>query len=330
MKLAPHFNCIILAGALVASAFSLGCSTTSESAPATTALAEPEPQKAEETKAPPQTTTSPRGRRRVAMHGVNLTAETPVDVATSLRVESPRGAVIVEADDGDTLRIEAVGYALSPERAESLVIATEPSADELRIRVVWPEGPRDLEGVQFRILTPRDLAGVRIETTAGQAQIIGPFGSASIRTTDGDIVVRDIGGPVDVETNHARITIESVRGDVRAVSVNGVVTVADAGGRVFVETTNAGVDVKLSPTGSGPVDIATTNGVAQVTIGAGFSGQVLAETSRAPVEIGVGIDPSNVRFDGPGKAIFDLGGGQTSRVKSSRGTVRISRNPNGS
>jgi hypothetical protein len=78
------------------------------------------------------------------------------------------------------------------------------------------------------------------------------------------------------------------------------------------------------------VDIVTTNAVAHLTVGAGFSGPVTAETSKSTIEIGAGVDPSMVRFDGTTKAIFDFGGGEPSRIRSSRGAIRVSKSDNGS
>lgn len=326
----------ILTGALVAPVFISGCASesarTDAAAPAALQPAESAPPPASNSSVGAErpttsATTSRPGRRgaRVPLYPRTHEHTVAMPEGASIIVEGYNGAVVVEGQARSDVFIEATANGLNIERSDAAAIDANLSDNILRIALRWPDGPQSIEGGVLRILVPTgaDLAEVR--TTVGVISISDAGGDVVVRTAEGDVRVVNHKGGVDAETANARITIDQPGGPVAARTANGVIAITGAPDRVVATTTNAGIDVRLHGDSRGPVRLETTNAVVLLTVGDAFTGSLTAETTRSPIEIGAGIDPSAVQFSDEFRARFDFGGGEPSMIKTIRGGIRVSR-----
>lgn len=328
----------ILAGALVAPAFLLGCASErtqtdaaepsalqpAESAPSDSS---PAPKAAERPATSPTAARAGPGRRgtRVPLYPRTHELSVAMPAGAAIIVEGYNGAVVVEGQERSDVFIEATANGLTTERSDAAAIDADLSDNTLRIALRWPDGPQSIEGGVLRILVPAGAPLAEVRTTVGGISIADAGGDVVVRTGEGDVRVANHRGGVDVETNNARITIESPAGPVAARTANGVIAITGAPDRVFATTTNAGIDVRLHGDSRGPVRLETSNAVVLLTIGDAFTGSLTAETTRSPIDIGAGIDPSTVQFSDEFRARFDFGGGEPSMIKTIRGGIKVSR-----
>jgi len=325
----------ILSGALVAPVFISGCASESArsdaASPAALQPAESAPPPASTSVGAERPTTSATsagpGRRRARVPLYPRTHEHNVALpdGASIIVEGYNGAVVVEGQARSDVFIEATANGLSVERSDAAAIEANLSDNILRIALRWPDGPQSIEGGVLRILVPTGAKLAQIRTTVGVISISDAGGDVVVRTAEGDVRVVNHQGGVDAETANARVTIDQPGGPVAARTANGVIAITGAPGRVDATTTNAGIDVRLHADSPGPVRLETTNAVVLLTVGDAFTGALTAETTRSPIEIGPGVDPSRVEFSDAFRARFDFGGGEPSMIKTIRGGIKVSR-----
>ncbi|MBL0920980.1 MAG: hypothetical protein IBJ10_02495 [Phycisphaerales bacterium] len=331
---------ILLAGAAVAPAFLCACArdaaTRDAAAPAALqAESAPPASGSDQAAAPAQqgaagappasSSVGRRGRARVPLYPRTHEAVVSIAPGAGLVVVGHNGPVVVEAQERPDVFIEATVNGVSVERSQDARIGAGVVDGALHVAFVWPGGqPEPPESGTLRILLPMHASGVQVRTR-GVVTLVQTAGDAVVRTAEGDVLIRDHRGAVDAETTNGRVTIERPGGVVAARTTNGVISITDAPSRVVALTSNAGIDVRLNDLSAGPVRIETSNAVAHLTVGDAFVGPLTAETTRSAIEVGPGVDPASVDFDGPGKARFDFGGGEPSMIKTVRGGVRVSR-----
>jgi hypothetical protein len=167
-----------------------------------------------------------------------LTTAVPADTVlsvergTRLDVENWRGEVTVEVWDRDAVRVRTRGdRAADVGRRGSI----------LRVRSEGDGGGQ--ADTDFTITIPRWM----------DVRVHGHQVGVSVRGTDGEVAVENVGGNVQVEGGAGRVTIRTIQGSVRVRgargrvevwNVNQSVTLEDVVGDIAVETTNGSVTMR--------------------------------------------------------------------------------------
>mgnify|MGYP001231130376 CR=1 FL=1 len=125
----------------------------------------------------------------------------------------------------------------------------------------------------------------------------------TIRSTNGDIEVKDVEGRFEATTTNGRVIATGLGEGARVSSTNGVITlnVSSVGEGVSCETVNGVIDVSMPANAKADISAQTTNGVVS------YSGLELSvsESTRRRLEGSVG------------------GGGPRVRLRTTNGAIRI-------
>lgn len=244
------------------------------------------------------------------------------EAGTGLSVDSENGGVEVSKTPGAAnVVISATVRARTDERlAATRVVAEREQGGTLKVYVLWPDDKRlGNEGCSFEILTP-DAKGVDIDTSNGSIRIAGLSGDAHLVSSNGPITVTGHHGAVQATTSNGRITADDVDGRLIAATSNGAVTVTDATGPVEVDTSNGGVDVRLADSSPGPVSVETSNGHVDVVCGRGYAGTLSMATSNGSTRF---TDGEGRIVRGKDRLEARIGSGETSRIRTSNGSIEV-------
>jgi DUF4097 and DUF4098 domain-containing protein YvlB len=154
-------------------------------------------------------------------------AQTPVDrtVATpatgAVQVHNISGSVEVMGWDRNEVRVTGT----LGEGTDRLDIAT--SGDRVVLRVIIPEGRRNVEGSDLVVRVPSRKTLV-------------------VRTVSADVEVAGVVGDVDAESTSGRVVVSGSPRAVRAASVSGNVQVEANTGKVIASSTSGNVEVSGS------------------------------------------------------------------------------------
>jgi hypothetical protein len=196
---------------------------------------------------------------------------------------------------------------LDLERAAVEVRAQRDAALSVQTRVSgWAEGGFDLERTekgmrlsdqlswgmlgslfgraQVRAFVPTEHS-VDVRTGAGSVSASGIHGALALRSSDGDLAIQDVWGPVFAVTSSGAIAARGVHGELRAYTSDGSIEVEDAEGGLDVRTSAGWIGLMRV---AGPVLARSSSGSMYV----GFRGQpsgTLA-TSSGSIEIAVPAD----------------------------------------
>jgi hypothetical protein len=249
--------------------------------------------------------------------------QAPHIASSAIEARTDNGSITLSAGSGDAVEIDAEIRAMTQERADATVIATERQADgTLLISIVWPDGKRlSDEACSLTILAP-EVVGVRLFTSNGEIDARGTAGEAILRTSNGEVVLTDHQGSASADTSNGRITLIRVGGAVDARSSNGDVRIESAPGAVHAETSNGSVDIALS--GPGPVQVRTSNGPIRLDVGPAFAGQIDIRTSNGSIRTGSAVG-AKVEKTGRRSARLSWGaGGTENTLTTSNGSVNVS------
>ncbi len=151
--------------------------------------------------------------------------------ASPMTVRTVNGAISVAADPAKTeVSISADLHAQTLDRlARTKIVATRDADGALRIEVAWADGQRlNSEGCDFDIVAP-DVRGIDVDTS------------------NGAIIVTDLGGNALLKSSNGKITATHQAGDVRAATSNGAIVITDPAGNVKAGSSNGAIEVVNAP-----------------------------------------------------------------------------------
>jgi len=168
--------------------------------------------------------------------------------------------------------------------------------EERRPRLSW----NDNTGLRLTVRVPKDLA-VRIESVSGDARV-HDVASLDFHATSGDLVLRDVPGPVTLRLSSGDVRAERVGPlDVERMS-SGDLTVRDVRGDAHVGAVGSG-DIRLSDIhgkasidGAGSGDITVREVERDVTIGPTGSGDLLVDGVGGDLRLHARHDRDDVRY----------------------------------
>jgi DUF4097 and DUF4098 domain-containing protein YvlB len=239
-----------------------------------------------------------------------------VGTAPHLEIDNVAGNVTVEVGEGSVIHVIATKRAL---RARDL--------DRIEVEMTVQD-----DGLWIRTRRPGSL-----QTASVDLQVTAPAGTdLRLHTGAGNVIVRDLTGPVDVDTGSGNVQLENVSAEVTAQSGSGNMTVQGSAGPVRVSTGSGNVQVEgasgelYADTGSGNITVRDTRGQVRLETGSGNlryqgapSGDCRFETGSGSITLEV---PDDVSMDvdlETGSGDIDLGfdvAGQVSR-RDVRGTI---------
>jgi hypothetical protein len=205
---------------------------------------------------------------------------------------APNGGITVEGSSRGDIAVQArvVATAATTEEAKAIASRVQVVATAVRVDADGPRnlGRRESWNVSYRLAVPTRTP-------------------LSLKTVNGGITVGTVDSRVDIRTTNGGVKLSHMAGDVEG------------------RTTNGGIDVDLDGTAwnGGGLDLETTNGGVRMGIPAQYNAHL--ET---------GTQNGNIRIDFPitvqgtiGRSFStDIGsGGATLRVRTSNGSVRITK-----
>ncbi|MGH3622249.1 MAG: DUF4097 family beta strand repeat-containing protein [Sciscionella sp.] len=139
----------------------------------------------------------------------------------------------------------------------------------------------------YEIVVPR---GTRVSGAASSGDVtVNGVAAVDVRVNSGEIIVRDVDGPVRVEANSGDIDLARIRGDVtlRADSAN--ITGTGLDGRVSANASSG--DIELTMAGQRDVRAEVSSGNVTVRVPAGAY-RVNAHASSGDEQVDIPTDPS--------------------------------------
>src|SRR5271156_2012 len=131
----------------------------------------------------------------------------------------------------------------------------------------WQGGrrPRHFSG-DVRIMVPREMALVKLETEGGNVDAAGLVGHVDAASGGGSMRLDDIGGGANVETGGGAIDIGTGSGELGLHTGGGAIEVRRANGKVVAETGGGSVEIQSGAegatieTGGGSIEGSQCNG----------------------------------------------------------------------
>jgi DUF4097 and DUF4098 domain-containing protein YvlB len=166
----------------------------------------------------------------------------PRTIAAGARVsiETARGDITVDGDDGNELRVSvtksapASTDAAAGERMKEVTVVIEPAGDGYRIYPARQDDFRGRVSVGFEVHLPK-TASVVAHTASGDIAATGIAGNLDVRAEHGDVVIHDAGADVTAALERGDARILGVAGNVRLTGQGDDVEIADVAGDATVD-----------------------------------------------------------------------------------------------
>jgi len=186
---------------------------------------------------------------------------------TAVRIENVSGDVVATAGPQFSVVAKIVVVAPTKERAEEILgkvrLLQLREGDEFSIATMWPESRWrfDRERLARRRLSARCddcRINARFDVT------IPPGVAAALETVNGDVVVKDLDGDLDLETVNGKVEAQGVRRSLEAHTVNGNLVAravaARPGSSIDLQTVNGAVTLTLPKDARFDVTASTMHG----------------------------------------------------------------------
>lgn len=169
----------------------------------------------------------------------------------------------------------------------------------------------------------RDLVGdLEGDTSGGPIRLRDIRGRTRVETSGGGIEGIALNGPVNADTSGGPIRLERISGDVQAHSSGGGIHIQDAGRRVEADTSGGGIEASFTRGNGRGGSLESSGGGITVFLDPEVGLEIDAEGNSVKTDLPVRIvgEASRRRLH------ESLGrGGETLRLRTSSGSVRIRR-----
>jgi DUF4097 and DUF4098 domain-containing protein YvlB len=259
-----------------------------------------------------------------------------VPVATPLTVDlrSSNGALTLRGEPG----IQSATLVVTRRsRGDSLKKAEE-RLSRIDIHIATPDGKlevwydsreqdadvRRFSGVEFELVVPQESA-VNARTSNGDISVESIDGPLDLDTSNGAIDVFDARGSLSADTSNGGIQVMGFEGDVHADTSNGEVRVERVVGSVDAATSNGNITFLGAPPPGSSHNLETSNGSVDVRVPDGSSIHFDAVTSSGTIQSSLPLtgdtegDDWSADLNPPADIQFNL--------STSNGTIRIDRLP---
>jgi len=228
-----------------------------------------------------------------------VTVNGPATLAVNADSENTAGDITIIGGEGDEIVIEAhkTAWAATQADAEAELAAIKvnvtQNGDAVTVEVQRPQqvaccfiNDNRIDTVDFTITVPTET-GVTATTSFGDVSLSGTMGDADLKTSFGDMNVRDVqGGAVEARTDFGEVSLEDVTadGNVEAHSSSGKITLENvkAEGEVNLTTDFGGIEFKTGNADS--LTAETSSGNVELS-GLSVSGIVIARSDFGEVTL---------------------------------------------
>jgi hypothetical protein len=182
--------------------------------------------------------------------------ERKVERGSRIVVRNEFGDISIVGSDRDTIEASATNLNGLPPASVSI---NEASSDNKRVFTVSAVegGSAPKPQIKLVVKVPRYVELEQIHIRSGNISVIDLDGGVSLRTDEGNIIVRRVGSPegglVEVMAWNGTVDLSNINGDVRIIANSSTVTVqcvkGDVTGRVTsggIESSNVDGDVELN------------------------------------------------------------------------------------
>jgi hypothetical protein len=228
----------------------------------------------------------------------NFSQTYPLSPTGRVGVTNINGNVHINVWDGNSVKVDAIKRAYSPQRLSEVTIDVQSTADSVQIKTKYPED-RNYSGrnredswasVEYTITVPR------------RARLDG------------------------AELVNGSLDIEGVQGDVHASLVNGTVKASGLGGEVKLSTVNGGVEANVAALdGAKSVNVNSVNGSIVLVVPSGASADVRASTLHGAITNDFGLKVEDGEYVGHSLNGQIGSGGARIRLSNVNGSIAIKR-----
>ncbi len=169
----------------------------------------------------------------------------------------------------------------------------------------------------------RDQTGdLTAHTSGGSISLSRVRGKSRVNTSGGGIRAEELDGPIDAETSGGSIDFDRVTGDIHAHSSGGGIRIREAGGRVDAGTSGGSVQVAFTRANARGGTIESSGGGVSVSVDPSVGLAIDAAGNSVDSDLPITVRGRISRRHLQGV----LGrGGETLRLRTSGGSVRIKR-----
>lgn len=177
--------------------------------------------------------------------------------------------------------------------------------------------------VKYEIHVPQDF-NVAVKTSGGDVDLRDIVGNAELKTSGGDIEVDSFRGSADITTSGGDINAVNFTGDINAATSGGDIMLKGKDSRINASTSGGDVKVFYSGENKG-IDLSTSGGDIDLFIPSGTKADINLRTSGG--EISCGVETTSVTSTSKTKLEAKInGGGEEIRCSTSGGDVSLKKN----
>lgn len=242
-------------------------------------------------------------------------------------LENANGNINVEGIEGDSLvlravkKVRAAAEEEAKEHLEAIRIEVLRSCPVLTVKTEAPHlKSRQKCSVDYTVRIPRILA-VSLGTVNGNVDAHGT-GPSEVRTVNGNINIRAVGGPAEAHTVNGNVHASEIRGPAGVKVVNGNVDIDGAEGSVSANAVNGNIQASLTRwEAEGKSALTALNGNLHLAVPLGTSARIVATTVTGRIDCRLPVTPTS---QGTHRLEGTLGAGQGEIIlRTSHGNIRI-------
>ena len=250
----------------------------------------------------------------------------PLKPGGRLSVENANGSIEVQGWDKNTVEIDGVQYASTPELRDAIRIDIVATGDSVQVRTIHPVGRHWNMGAKYVIHAPRKVDLDRIASSNGSVKVDDIEGKMRLRTSNGSVRTLRVRGDLEVTTSNGTVDVEDSAGPATIRTSNGSIHArllkAEPHRAVKLQTSNGGIELTMDSLDDNDIRASTSNGGITVKLPRETAARVHAHTSHNSVRTDFDVK----REDGSSKHALDgvIGsGGPTVELTSSNGGIRL-------
>jgi DUF4097 and DUF4098 domain-containing protein YvlB len=258
-----------------------------------------------------------------------------------LTVVADGADITVTGGSGDRVVVHMVAEA-SQKDLDELTLSAEANDSGVLVQMLHPERKKwfhwDHSEGRIEVTVPQSYR-VDAKTSGGDVRLTSVSGPSRLRTSGGDITVKDVKGGLDGETSGGDVRLESIEGEVRAHTsggdfhasgVRGAIDASTSGGdvrllridgKIRANTSGGGVQCELVGANRG-IWASTSGGDVRLTVPKNISGTLDAQSNGGSIRSDLAVSTHSTdehRLSG------DInGGGERIYAHTSGGNITLS------
>jgi DUF4097 and DUF4098 domain-containing protein YvlB len=249
----------------------------------------------------------------------------PSGAAVLIHNANGRSEIIGEERENIEVRAQKLTRAESKAAAEGMIdqmeLHTQWSGDHVELDVEIPKKWNRHGSVNLSIHIPMNMR-VEVTSSNGRVSLEGIRGTVRARSSNGSVSVRDVIGDVQIVTANAKVRCSCTCGRLIARSSNGKIELGDHSGSVDASTSNGMIRASLKEISREGVRLATSNGRIVLELPEDASGDVDIRVDNGVIRNSRALSGESTTSGGHVRGRLG-GGGPPIKLRTSNGTVSI-------